>query len=100
MVAPFSTSVPASEGSTSTVAVLVTTAPSCRLASKTTCSVKVATVKAGRRSAEQSTPPGEPTAGVLQDQPAGAEIDRNVVLRSSGVSLIVTSSASSGPLLT
>src|SRR6266436_3865409 len=81
-----------------TVAVFGIAAPFARVHSTFTTRVKVAAVPRAREAAWQLRAPGPPGGGVVQDQPAGAATDWNVV-PAGRVSETTTSSAASGPAL-
>ena len=81
-----------------TVAVLVSVLPSGVLALTCATIVKLAVAPLAVGPVVQFTVPAEPTAGVVQVQPAGVMIDWNVVTGGSG-SVTVTLAAVEGPLL-
>src|SRR5439155_453008 len=81
-----------------TVAVLVSVLPSGVLALTCATIVKLTVAPLAVGPVVQFTVPAEPTAGVVQVQPAGVMIDWNVVPGGSG-SVTVTLAAVEGPLL-
>src|SRR5437773_2291247 len=81
-----------------TVAALTIVLPSGAAGLTWTTRVKVAVAPLASVAVVQFTVPGEPTAGVVQVQPAGVGIDWNVVSGGSG-SFIVTLAAAFGPAL-
>src|SRR5213083_3765563 len=81
-----------------TVAVLAIVLPSSAAALTWTTRVKVAVAPLASVAVVQFTVPGEPTAGVVQLQPAGVGIDWNVVCGGNG-SFMVTLAAAFGPAL-
>ena len=81
-----------------TVAVLEMVVPSAVAGMTWTTRVKVAVAPLARGDVVQLTVPVVPTAGVVQDQPAGAATDWKVVCDGNG-SLMVTLTAAFGPAL-
>src|SRR5216117_1196691 len=81
-----------------TVAALAIVLPSSAAGLTWTARVKVAVAPLASVAVVQFTVPGEPTAGVVQVQPAGVGIDWNVVSSGSG-SFMVTLAAAFGPAL-
>src|SRR5438034_1034468 len=81
-----------------TVAALTIVLPSGAAGLTWTTRVKVAVAPLASVAVVQFTVPGEPTAGVVQVQPAGVGIDWNVVSSGSG-SFMVTLAAAFGPAL-
>src|SRR5438477_254535 len=81
-----------------TVAVLEMIVPSGVVGLTWTASVKVAVAPLASDGLVHVTVPVDPTAGVVQVQPAGLDIDWNVVCAGSG-SVIVTLAAAFGPAL-
>src|SRR5437763_1390738 len=81
-----------------TVAVLEIVVPSAVFGLTWTASVNAAVAPLASDGVVHVTVPVEPTAGVVQDHPAGVAIDWNVVCAGDG-SVIVTLAAAFGPAL-